>query len=53
MLLFRQIRALIWKNVLIALIRHPWSTPLRAFILPVVFSWVCFTRMDSLTASRV
>ncbi|KAL9117183.1 MAG: hypothetical protein Q9187_006284, partial [Circinaria calcarea] len=39
MLLLRQIRTLIWKNILIALIRHPVSTPLRAFLLPVVFAW--------------
>ena len=37
MLLLRQIRTLTWKNFLIILIRHPFSTPLRCFLLPVIF----------------
>lgn len=37
MLFFRQTRTLIWKNILIVLIRHPFSTPLRCFFLPVIF----------------
>ena len=37
---FRQVWTLVWKNLLIVLFRHPITTPLRAFLLPVVFSWV-------------
>ena len=37
MLLLRQTRTLIWKNILTVLIRHGFSTPLRAFLLPVIF----------------
>lgn len=37
MLFLRQTRTLIWKNILIVLIRHPFSTPLRCFFLPVIF----------------
>ncbi|KAL8998402.1 MAG: hypothetical protein Q9169_002530 [Polycauliona sp. 2 TL-2023] len=33
----RQLRTLIWKNILIVLFRHPFSTPFRCFILPVVY----------------
>lgn len=40
MLFLRQIRTLTWKNILIALIRHPVSTPLRALLLPVILAWV-------------
>ncbi|MCJ1287874.1 hypothetical protein MMC26_007226 [Xylographa opegraphella] len=36
---FRQVWTLVWKNLLIVLFRHPITTPLRAFLLPVVFSW--------------
>lgn len=43
MLFLRQIQTLTWKNFLIALIRHPVSTPLRAFLLPVVLAWVSWT----------
>lgn len=35
----KQTLALLYKNILIVLFRHPFSTPLRCFILPVVFSW--------------
>ena len=38
MLILRQTWALIWKNVLIVLFRHPVTTPLRAFLLPVIFA---------------
>ena len=37
MLILRQIAALVYKNLLITLVRHPTSTPWRAFVLPVVF----------------
>ncbi|KAL9035699.1 MAG: hypothetical protein Q9180_004722, partial [Flavoplaca navasiana] len=37
MLFLRQLRTLIWKNFLIVLLRHPFSTPFRCFILPVVY----------------
>ncbi|KAL8699504.1 MAG: hypothetical protein Q9224_001381 [Gallowayella concinna] len=37
MLFLRQLSTLIWKNILIVLIRHPISTPFRCFVLPVVF----------------
>ena len=37
-LLFRQTWTLIWKNILIVLFRHPFTTPLRCFVLPVVFT---------------
>ena len=40
MLLLRQIQTLIWKNFLISTLRHPISTPLRAFVFPVIFAWV-------------
>ncbi|MCJ1419949.1 hypothetical protein MMC32_006305 [Xylographa parallela] len=36
---FRQVWTLVWKNLLIVLFRHPITTTLRAFLLPVVFSW--------------
>ena len=34
----RQTWILTWKNILIVLLRHPFSTPLRAFFLPVIFT---------------
>ncbi len=37
-LLLRQTWTLIWKNILIVLIRHPFTTPIRAFVLPVVLT---------------
>lgn len=37
MLFLRQAWALTLKNLLIALVRHPFSTPFRAFILPCIF----------------
>ncbi|KAL8961901.1 MAG: hypothetical protein Q9193_001617 [Seirophora villosa] len=37
MLFLRQVRTLVWKNILITLFRHPLTTPLRCFLLPVVF----------------
>ncbi|KAL9602545.1 MAG: hypothetical protein Q9179_002496 [Wetmoreana sp. 5 TL-2023] len=37
MLLPRQILTLIWKNILIVLFRHPFSTPFRCFLLPVIY----------------
>jgi ATP-binding cassette subfamily A (ABC1) protein 3 len=37
MLLLRQTWTLTWKNILIVLFRHPFSTPLRCFLLPVIF----------------
>ncbi|KAI4263384.1 MAG: hypothetical protein L6R42_001463, partial [Xanthoria sp. 1 TBL-2021] len=37
MLFPRQLKTLIWKNILIVLIRHPFSTPFRCFILPVIY----------------
>jgi hypothetical protein len=39
MLLPRQILALVYKNVLIAFVRRPLTTVLRALILPIVFGW--------------
>lgn len=36
-MLLRQTRILTWKNLLLVLIRHPFSTPLRCFLLPVIF----------------
>ncbi|KAI9718918.1 MAG: hypothetical protein M1812_003802 [Candelaria pacifica] len=39
MALFRQIWTLTSKTILIVLGRHTFSTFLRAFLLPVVFSW--------------
>lgn len=38
MLFLRQIWTLVIKNILIILVRHPFSTPLRCFLLPVVFT---------------
>ncbi|KAL8832809.1 MAG: hypothetical protein Q9170_004731 [Blastenia crenularia] len=37
MLFVRQVSTLIWKNFLIVLFRHGFSTPFRAFLLPVFF----------------
>ena len=37
MLFLRQIWTLVLKNLLVALVRRPFSTPFRAFILPCVF----------------
>ena len=37
-LLTRQTLTLVWKNILIVLFRHPFTTPLRCFVLPVVFT---------------
>lgn len=34
----RQIWTLSVKNLLVALVRHPFSTPLRAFLLPIIFA---------------
>jgi hypothetical protein len=39
MLLFRQIGVLVWKNILIGLIRRPLTTPARALILPILYVW--------------
>lgn len=39
MLVLRQLGALVWKNILIALVRHPATTVLRAFVLPVLLGW--------------
>lgn len=39
MLLIRQTSTLTYKNILIVLLRHPFTTPLRCFLLPVIFSW--------------
>ncbi|KAK4691195.1 hypothetical protein P7C71_g5755, partial [Lecanoromycetidae sp. Uapishka_2] len=38
MLLLRQTWTLIYKNILIVLFRHAFSTPLRCFLLPVIFT---------------
>ena len=38
MLFVRQTWALIYKNILIVLFRHPFTTPLRCFLLPVIFT---------------
>ncbi|KAL8757044.1 MAG: hypothetical protein Q9184_004312 [Pyrenodesmia sp. 2 TL-2023] len=37
MLFIRQVLTLIWKNILIVLFRHAFSTPLRCFALPVIY----------------
>ncbi|KAL8929502.1 MAG: hypothetical protein Q9208_001171 [Pyrenodesmia sp. 3 TL-2023] len=37
MLFVRQVLTLIWKNILIVLFRHAFSTPLRCFALPVIY----------------
>ena len=37
-LFLRQIWTLTWKNILIVLFRHPLTTPLRCFVLPVAFT---------------
>ncbi|CAF9920930.1 MAG: hypothetical protein ALECFALPRED_001670 [Alectoria fallacina] len=39
MLFIRQTWTLTYKNILIVLFRHPFSTPVRCFLLPVIFSW--------------
>lgn len=33
----RQTATLVWKNIIIVLFRHAFSTPLRCFLLPVIF----------------
>lgn len=38
MLVQRQLWTLIWKNILIVLFRHPFTTPLRCFLLPLIFT---------------
>ena len=38
MVVLRQTWILTWKNILIILFRHAFSTPLRAFLLPVIFT---------------
>jgi hypothetical protein len=38
----KRIWALTVKNILLALVRRPLSTPLRAFILPVIFTAFMF-----------
>lgn len=37
MLFTRQVSTLVWKNILIVLFRHALSTPLRCFLLPVIY----------------
>lgn len=37
MLFVRQVLTLIWKNILLVLFRHAFSTPLRGFVLPVIY----------------
>ncbi|KAI4213072.1 MAG: hypothetical protein LQ351_004226 [Letrouitia transgressa] len=37
MLFTRQVSTLVWKNILIVLFRHAFSTPLRCFLLPVIY----------------
>ncbi|KAI4118373.1 MAG: hypothetical protein LQ338_007414 [Usnochroma carphineum] len=37
MLFVRQVLTLIWKNILLVLLRHALSTPFRAFLLPVIY----------------
>lgn len=39
MLFIRQTWTLTYKNILIVLFRHAFSTPVRCFLLPVIFSW--------------
>lgn len=34
----RQTWTLVWKNIVVVLFRHAFSTPLRAFLLPVIFT---------------
>lgn len=34
----RQTLTLVWKNIIIVLFRHAFSTPLRCFLLPVIFT---------------
>lgn len=45
MLFFRQTWTLVKKNILIVLFRHAFSTPLRCFLLPVIFTgFLAFAR---------
>ncbi|KAL8722848.1 MAG: hypothetical protein Q9225_000735 [Loekoesia sp. 1 TL-2023] len=37
MLFIRQVSTLTWKNILIVLFRHAFSTPFRCFLLPVIY----------------
>ena len=37
MVFARQVWTLIWKNILIVLFRHPLTTPLRCFLLPIIY----------------
>ncbi|KAG8529724.1 uncharacterized protein KY384_005205 [Bacidia gigantensis] len=53
MLFLRQIWALTWKNILLILYRHPFTTPLRAFLLPVIFvGFLSYARNLFLPPSR-
>lgn len=38
MLLPRQIWTLVKKNLIVVLVRRPWTTPFRCFLLPVIFT---------------
>lgn len=45
MLFFRQTWTLVKKNILIVLFRHAFSTPLRCFLLPIIFTgFLAFVR---------
>ena len=51
-LMLRQIWALTVKNLLVALVRHPYSTPFRAFLLPVIFiAFLSYARFLFIPAS--
>ncbi|KAL9101737.1 MAG: hypothetical protein Q9163_003035 [Psora crenata] len=53
MLVLRQTWTLIWKNIAIILFRHPFSTPLRAFLLPVIFiAFLAYARNLFIPPSR-
>lgn len=52
-MLLRQTWTLIRKNLLIVLVRHPYSTPLRCFLLPVIFTiFLAYARNLFSPASR-
>ena len=53
MLLTRQIWTLVKKNLLVVLVRHPFTTPLRCFLLPVIFIiFLTYTRNLFIPASK-
>lgn len=53
MLLTRQIWTLVKKNLIVVLFRHPFTTPFRCFLLPVIFTlFLAYARNLFIPASK-